>query len=150
MTEKASLQFSDREQLLLQTLLADLLPAVPDSGFPAGCAQALIRHVGSDPPATQCLHTFLDTLQATCSGLAYPDRPVTERLNLLATMKRGHLRLFSDFFITAVQAYCLDPRVHLALGEQFRAPFPDGHQVADGSFDLLETVYLRGPFHRSC
>lgn len=35
-----------------------------------------------------------------------------------------------------------------ALGLEFRPPFPNGHTVSGGNWDMLEPVYLRGQIYR--
>lgn len=44
--------------------------------------------------------------------------------------------------------YFQNPLVNKALGLEFRPPFPVGHAVAQGNWDLLEPVYLRGQIYR--
>jgi hypothetical protein len=130
--------------------MEDLLPPMPDKGFPPGNADALIRHLGTAPAAAQVLHNTLKIFHSACATHAYPSMSSTDRMAVLKDIKRRHLRLFSDFVTLAIQAYCLDPQVSGALGEHLRAPFPDGYVIVDGSFDLLEPVYERGPCYRPC
>lgn len=134
----------------LEVLLSDVLPSVPDKGFPCGEFDVLHRHVCAAPAGMATLHAMLEALQSSCAPQTYPSLTAEARLDVLTTMKRRHLRLFSDFFTLAIQAYCLDPRVSVALGEHLRPPFPEGYLIADASFDLLEPVYDRGPCYRPC
>lgn len=141
---------TELERHTLEILLSDVLPGVPDKGFPSGEVDMLQRHLCTVPAASAALHAMLEVLQSSCAPQTYPGMTAEARLDVLTDMKRRHLRLFSDFFTSAMQAYCLDPRVSMALGELLRPPFPEGYLVAEASFDLLEPVYERGPCYRPC
>jgi len=141
---------SDMELQTLQVLLADVLPAVPGQDFPACDVEMLNRHLVHPSSAFNDLKAMLAIVQAAGADRAYQTLPATERMLVLVDTRRHHLRLFSNFFVTAIQCYCLDPRVRQALGDPLRAPFPDGYAVSDGSFELLAAVYDRGPCYRPC
>ena len=48
----------------------------------------------------------------------------------------------------AAQAYYSDARVLIAYGMEPRPPFPQGHPVEEGDWNLLAPVRKRVPFYR--
>jgi hypothetical protein len=49
----------------------------------------------------------------------------------------------------AVQCYYRDDRVMASLDMPVRPPFPDGYEIADGDWSLLDPVRTRGPIYRA-
>ncbi len=60
------------------------------------------------------------------------------------------LRSFSRAMMQIVaQSYYQDAQVLTALGMAARPPFPQGHEVEDGDWTLLDPVKARAPFYRA-
>lgn len=130
---------------LLVTLLADLLPAsdeTPSIDAPRLDAFAAQYGRGSTVAA------LLGLVNDECPDTPFADLDATARAAVLTRLRRKHLKAFTDFFLLAIQCYCLDPAVRQAFGDQPEAPFPEGRIVPDGCLELLEVVYQRGPVFR--
>ena len=46
------------------------------------------------------------------------------------------------------QSYYRDPRVLESLGTPPRPPFPEGYEIQQGDWSLLDPVRARGPIYR--
>lgn len=129
----------------LAVLLDDLLP--PADGVPTIDAPRLAdfaaRHSRSAP-----LVRLLDIVAAASPETPFADLDAAARAVLLSRIRRQHLAAFADFFLLAIQCYCLDPAVRQAFGDDPAAPFPNGRSLPDGDLELLEAVYERGPLFR--
>lgn len=72
-----------------------------------------------------------------------------ERNDVINKLRIKLNRFFYNLGTHVIQCYYQDERVLKALGLECRAPFPDGFNVPDGDFTLLEQVYKRGEIYRS-
>lgn len=129
----------------LAVLLDDLLP--PAAGVPTIDAPRLADFAARQGRSAP-LVTLLDIVAAASPEMPFADLDATARGALLSRIRRQHLAAFADFFLLAIQCYCLDPAVRQAFGDDPAAPFPNGRSLPDGDLELLEAVYERGPLYR--
>ena len=129
----------------LAVILSDLLP--PADGVPTIDAPRLAdfaaRHGRSAP-----LATLLEIVTAASPETPFADLDTTTRAALLTVLRRQQLKAFTDFFLLAIQCYCLDPAVRHAFGDDPAAPFPNGRSLPDGDLEYLEAVFERGQIFR--
>lgn len=129
----------------LAALLGDLLP--PADGMPTIDAPQLADFAHRQGRALP-LTVLLQILGEECPGTPFADLDAITRATLLTRIRHQHLKAFADFFLLAIQCYCLDSAVRQAFGDTPAAPFPAGREVPDGSLELLEAVYERGLIFR--
>lgn len=124
-------------------LSAIMVPASDEFGLPGAGDEAIFADI------VRCLGRDLSA--------------VREALGELARMSGGHFSELTDAVaektamallnrpgpVTAalgqavLQCYYRDSRVFLALGREYRPPFPKGHVLEQGDFGLLEAVQGR-------
>lgn len=129
----------------LSVLLGDLLP--PDVGIAAMNTDQVVAFAAQHARTSQ-LETLQKIITRECTDASFAALDAPAREAVLARIRRKHLKAFADFFLLALQCYCLDPGVRQAFGDIPGAPFPAGRDVPDGNLELLEAVYERGPIFR--
>lgn len=144
--------FSDSEQDSLRALLGRMIPAstehqVPGADDPlilADILQTLARQAG----AVQTALRQLETLAQAESGEGYAslDAAAQDRVALQFRQQRGPG--LTALINAAAQCYYRDDRVMRSLGMPVRAPFPQGYQVAQGDWTLLDAVRARPPVYK--
>ena len=88
----------------------------------------------------------LDGLAAT-TGFSGLDQ--TARLAAAEQFRTAHPELAGLAISLICQCYYRDERVLTSLGMAPRPPFPEGFEVEDGDWSLLDPVRARGPIYRS-
>ena len=129
-----------------------MIPASPDGRMPAASELDLFADVGNlDEPTLAALASGLDNLEATAQGehgaaFGELDKAVQ---GLLMEAYRGRDPAFTRVFVlhTAARYYAHD-RVVVALGLEARPPWPEGNQIIDGDWSLLDPVRARPPLYR--
>jgi hypothetical protein len=87
-------------------------------------------------------------LLARLSGGSFADLPPAQRADVAVIFKQeGGVPLFALNRIVLL-CYYRDDRVMLSLGQEPRPPFPQGHDVEQGDWSLLDPVKRRAPFYR--
>ena len=71
-----------------------------------------------------------------------------EALNQLLDSHSELRSMLRAMMQVVAQCYYQDPRVLEALGFEARPPFPAGHELEEGDWDLLEPVKSRQPLFR--
>lgn len=135
---------------LWQQLLDTLLPGDAELGMPsalsAGVAQFLLR---------QGQQSVLDEFLAALETIAIQKYQTTwvsldkhKRLACIERSMRSHFQLASRFLSQVLRGYYTAPTVQISLNAGAVPPFPQGNQLAEINWDLLEPVYERGPIYR--
>lgn len=118
------------------------MPPVSDSQILAGL---FARAADSLAQVRQGLGSLSSILESEGSDAESPD--LAKLTSLMST--HGELRNFDRTMMMMVaQAYYQDPRVLRSLGLVDRAPFPEGHEVEEGDWSLLEPVQAAGRKYR--
>jgi hypothetical protein len=140
--------FSASEVALLE-VLAELM--IPGSGNAPSAADADIFAliVKRLMPSAQLVHTALSALEASAQSRyhkAFDDLSPTDQLALTdSTLDQGFKAVFQ---MQVVTSYYEDSRAMLAVGLPPRPAFPEGYEVTDSNWDLVEPVRARGPIYR--
>lgn len=136
------------ETATLDALLEVLIPADTERGLPSARGMPVPTRLG-DLERTE-LRTVLANLQgesvarfdAAFTAAAPADRVAIVREVLEPTP------FFRRLMHATLTVYYMDDAVMTYHGLAVRAPFPDGHDVVAGDFDLLAPVKARPPFFR--
>ena len=137
-------------QATLNALAGTLIPAsvehnVPGADDPAIFAQ--IRNAARSllEPVREGLR-ILDGLAVT-TGFSGLDQAA--RLAVAEQFRTAHPELAGLAISLICQCYYRDERVLTSLGMAPRPPFPEGFEVEDGDWSLLDPVRARGPIYRA-
>lgn len=132
----------DRRNDWLQ-LLDFLLPPDPSRSLPGGSAVAkTISRLGEE-----CLRV-VDRLAKEKFALEFGHLSVCEKEAVSASLSRAEKTQLLRLTKELAESYYLLPEVAQAMGFNLRPPFPEGYEVAEGDWSLLEPVYLRGAIYR--
>ena len=142
------MSISSSEAETLRDVAATMIPAHEAFGLPAASDSAIladiVRSIGRDLPL---IRTALAEIDKRAGGaFAALDRERREALiNNWYAAGGAPARALGRVVLSA---YYRDDRVLRALGQEARAPFPQGHAVEQGDWGLLDPVKRRAPFWR--
>ena len=135
------------EQLEALKIIAEkMIPANEVYGVPSGGDERVFAEIKiAATREADILAQGLDELLEACEGnLADQSASVVQALVEGSTVSR-----FAGTVVTAiVECYYRDSRVMTALGMEPRAPFPQGYDLPDGDWSMLDPVRARGPIWR--
>ena len=119
----------------LAALVGEMIPASDEYGVPSA----------SDPVI------FADILNTAAAMLPLLG-PAVEVLDagtdLVAALRASYADLVPPLVAIVAQCYYRDDRVMTSLGMEPRAPFPDGFDLEDGDWSLLDPVRERATMYR--
>ena len=127
----------------LLTLLRAMIPASEAFNVPGADDPKIVADIlATGGPALAFLDEPLAALQA---GLeAQPDHSGQS----IEQFRAQHGELTSLLTMLTLQCYYRDDRVMASLEMEARPPFPEGYQVEDGDYSLLDPVRARGVIYR--
>ena len=143
--------FTESERKALQILVERMIPADEELGVPAASDPAIFADVLSKLTEHHSLIAHgLQDLHAQCNdthATSFFDLDPETQLSVAAAYGFA-----SPFLLTlsaaTTHSYYADPRVLSSLSLPPRAPFPSGHTIPDGDWQLLDEVKKREPFWR--
>jgi len=132
----------------LRAFAGTMIPASAEHGVP-GADDALIfadmtRDLGRDFADVVTSLRRLDEL----AGADYASLTPARRLEIANQFRAEGGAALAAIVRVVLLAYYRDDRVMLSLGQEPRPPFPKGHVVEQGDWDLLAPVKARAPFWR--
>ncbi len=126
------------QEQTLRRILGSMIPASTEHNVPGADDDAIVADVLiAGGPALPLLAGALDAL----AGYERVDE-------LVSTLRREHSEAAGLLMALTAQCYYRDDRVMASLDMEPRAPFPQGYEVADGDWSLLEPVRARGRIYR--
>lgn len=139
---------TDAELRSLRVVVAAMIPASKDHDVP-GADDDLVfadiaASVGRDLPAVRTALSELDRLAGGSLAQASPQ----VRDAAIAEFRARHPALVAPLVALTTRCYYRDDRVMRSIGMEVRPPFPQGFQVEQGDWSLLEVVRARGPIWR--
>ena len=127
------------EQLsTLRKVLARMIPASTEYGVPGADDDVIVADI------LQTGRSVLPQLAATLDALAG-----TADEELESSLRQHHEGTAGVLMALTAQCYYRDDRVMASLDMEPRPPFPEGYEMADGDWSLLEPVRARPPFYRA-
>jgi hypothetical protein len=96
---------------------------------------------------SDCLHE-LDKISLLRHSEAFSVTDFDDRIEVLNDFRSLHGSAIRRIASVAVQCYYLDDRVMTSLGMDARAPYPDGFEVEQGDWSLLDPVRQRSKLYR--
>ena len=139
---------SSDQRRSLRCLAAMLIPASHEYGVPSAGDDLIfadiLRSIGRDADRVQHLMEKLDTL--SCGSFA--DRDPADRGAILVRLEATAEKELIPLARIILQCYYRDDRVMRSLDMEVRPPFPQGFEVEQGDWSLLDPVRARAPFYR--
>lgn len=143
-------RFSAAQTELVAFVAGAIIPQDVQRGMPAANNAEILHDILRSASAVElpafCVH--VETQTQTLFGCSFQHAAAEQRSSLMKHLAGSNHVVTRGFVSLVVQCYFRDAQVLMALGLEPRAPFPKGHQVAAGEWDLLENVKRRAPFYR--
>ena len=144
--------FTDDERLAVTALAAMVIPASNEYGVPGADDPAIVDNILVD--ASRCPEQLKDalavlgTLAQEEAGLPYASLSDDKREAITSAFRKshaGHAKLFANL---TVQGYYRDDRIMRSIGLDPRPPHPQGYEVEQGDWSLVDPVKKKAPFYR--
>ena len=120
----------------LAALVGAMIPASDEYGVPSASDPVIFADILNTAAAMlPLLGPAVEVLDATSS-------------DLVEALRASHAELIPPLVAVVAQCYYRDDRVMTSLGMEPRAPFPDGFEVEDGDWSLLDPVRERAAMYR--
>ena len=133
---------------LLRAFAGTIIPASADYGVPGAddptIAEEIVRTAeGSAEVVSEALDA-LDTMARQQGGDGFTDLDEGGRLAAATAFRSAHRSVAVTLLALVAQCYYRDGRVMASLGMEPRAPFPEGFELEQGDWSLLDPVRERG------
>jgi len=146
---------SETEWLTLRALADAIVPPSEQYGLPGAGDEAIAKTIVKDANYGDRLAQLIRGLadlnvmaeEATGSGFGELDEGGRDSVALAFREAHPGAATLAEQLVT--QCYYRDDRVVTSLGMEPRPPMPEGYEVEDGDWSLLDQVRTRQPFHRA-
>lgn len=136
-------ELTPAEQRDLRRLAGIMIPASAEYRVPGADDELIfadiVRSLGRDEPD---IHKALEMLHAAAGG-AFADLPADRAEMVAMAFLNRQDALMATLGRVVLASYYRDDRVMRAIGREPRAPFPRGHETAQGDWSLLDKVRSR-------
>ncbi len=129
--------FSQQEQDLLRELAGLIISPSEEFGVPGADDDQIFADILKSAVPQQ------NEIKAALAAAAEFDRPLADHVSALQSTP-----VIAVVVVLVMQCYYRDDRVLVSLGEEARAPYPQGFEVEQGDWSLLEQVQSRGKIWR--
>ena len=142
--------FDAAQKELVAFVAAAMIPADASRNMPAADHPHILRDILQTAVAAElaAICAYVNRLAHNVLGCDFAQANFDQKNELANNLAGSNAPEVRGFVSLVVQCYFRDDRVLGALGLEARAPFPKGHDVPAGEWDLLETVKRRQPFYR--
>ena len=144
--------FSEDEERTLLALVGAVIPANPEYGVPgADDADIAADILATARPYHATIVSALKHLESTAAqrhDAAYADLDPTLRAQLASDLSRSRFAGVGTLVTITAQCYYRDDRVMQSLGMEPRPPHPDGFDIPQGDWSLLDPVRRRGKIYK--
>ncbi|MEZ5660827.1 MAG: gluconate 2-dehydrogenase subunit 3 family protein [Burkholderiaceae bacterium] len=144
--------WTDAQRATLNALLDLMIPASADGTMPAASSLGLFDHIDDLPAKVRAgLAAGLDAIAKAADerlGAPLAQVPNEHAMAFVQAVRAGAAPFFTAFTAFAVARYYQHDLVMTRLGLELRPPWPQGHELEDGDWSMLEAVRARGPIFR--
>ena len=136
----------------LRAIADVIIPPSAEYGIPGAGDEAICKNILLDgQKRMDKIVLALDTLEEMAHDThasTFTDLSHVQREAVALSFQNEHADAANMLQLLATQCYYRDDRVLLSLGMETRAPFPEGYEVAEGDWSVLDPVRRRPAFHR--
>ena len=144
--------FSDNERRTLLALVGSVIPANVEHGLPgaddADIAADILATARSFHATVADALRHIESIAKERYDAAYADLDPTTRATLARDLSRSRFAGVGTLITITAQCYYRDDRVMQSLGMAPRSPYPDGFDIPQGDWSLLEPVRQRGRIYK--
>ena len=144
--------FTDDERLAVTALAAMVIPASEEYGVPGADDPAIVDNILVDasryPEQLKDALAALDALAQKEAGLPYTSVSDVKRKAITSAFRKSHVGHAKMFANLTVQGYYRDDRVMRSIGLEARPPHPQGYEVEQGDWSLVNPGKKKAPFYR--
>lgn len=144
--------FTEKELIVLRRLAGAMIGASEEFGVPGADDDAIfgrfLERAGSMAAGLrQGMEDCLAEIGGTSAVAVLDDAGFVKAIDIVK--HKQHPFLEAMFGLVAL-AYYRDPRILQSLNKEDRPPFPDGNELEQGDWSLLDPVKKRDPIFRDC
>lgn len=144
--------FSNTEKKCLSAVAAAMIPADREQDLPGAddnrIFERILDRAHKIPAATRACLSAIEAASRSHNPAGFIALAMTQRVELLQGLHQKSPLLLGALVSMVSASYYEDDRVLASLGYEPRPPFPEGHQVEEGDWSLLDPVRSRQPFYR--
>ena len=143
---------SEAETRCLAALADAVIPPSDAHGVPGAGDPAIVAEIVGDAarrrPRLLAALKAVDALAQDKAGAPFADLGPDDRTAVAAAFRAAEPALAEIVANLAAQCFYRDDRVMRSLGLAPRPPHPDGYEVPEGNWSLLDPVRRRDSFYR--
>lgn len=144
--------FSELERIVLRRLAGAMIGASEELQIPGADDDAifgrLLERAGSMVAGLrQGMDDCLAEIGGTSAIAALDDADFAKAIDVIRHKQHPFLEAMIGL---VAYAYYRDPRILKSLNKEDRPPFPDGNELEQGDWSLLDPVKKRDPIFRDC
>ncbi len=145
--------FSSVELATMRRVAGLMIPASAEYSMPSADDDAIfgmiVARAGEAAAVIKTGLGVLDNLARERQSMAYVDLNDADAGQLVEDLQGARESFMRLLMSTIVQCYYQDDRVMVALDMEPRPPFPEGYEVEQGDWSLLDPVKARDKFYRT-
>jgi hypothetical protein len=140
---------SPNARATLQALAGTVIPASAEYDVPGADDPAIFEDIlASAGTALGFLDQCMRHLHALSGDAPFVERAPAARLELAEQFQAQDPEAAGLIVSLVCQCYYRDDRIMASLGMAPRPPFPEGYELDEGDWSLLDPVLKRGPIWR--
>lgn len=144
--------FTTDEQRTLLAVVGAVIPASSDHGVPGADDPDIAADIlATARPYQATVAVALAQIQSIAGeryDTAYEDLDTATRAKLANEATRSRFAGVGTLVTITAQCYYRDDRVMQSLGMEPRSPYPDGFDIPQGDWSLLDPVKRRGKIYK--
>ena len=144
--------FTEEEERTLLALVGAVVPPDAEHGVPGADDPDIAADIlATARPYHATVGNALKHLESAAAqrhGAAYADLDAALRAKLASELSRSRFAGVGTLVTITVQCYYRDDRVMRSLGMEPRPPHPDGFDIPQGDWSLLDPVRRRGKIYK--
>ena len=144
--------FSEENIQTLATLVGMMIPASEKYGVPGADDERILAEIiAATRDQSALIVEVLDALNKKAQdegSESFADLTNVLCMTIVDQFKETAADTFTNLVTLTAQCYYRDPRVMESLGMEPRAPFPEGFEVEQGDWSMLDPVRDRGRIWR--
>ncbi|MDE0037248.1 MAG: hypothetical protein OXU77_06735 [Gammaproteobacteria bacterium] len=144
--------FTTEEQGTLLGLVGAVIPPSAEFGTPGADDPAIAADIlATARPYHAAVAKALSQIESTAAkqyDAAYTDLDAATRARIASDLSRSRFVGVGTLVTITAQCYYRDDRVMQSLGMEPRSPYPDGFDIPQGDWSLLEPVRQRARIYK--